>query len=311
VTKKFDRLVGEVKPDVVHHHNISLLGYDLLKKRSNYLNLFTAHDYWLICQQNNLLKEKRGLCQRRRNDSCFFCALKCGRPPQIWRSFRGFKKTIEEIDLIISPSDHLKEILAKEIGVKTITLQNFVPPPPKKIAPATLSNYFLFVGKLEKHKGILNLLQAFKELQRENLRLVILGDGSLKTNVVDYIHKNSLTNLVFYKGFVGKEELYPLYKNALALVIPSVCSENAPLAALEAFSVGTPVIGSNKGGLPEIVRKLDSTLIFEDWGQLKNILKSFKNNKFGSKRVKGIYSRYFSAEAYVNHYTSLIRTLRL
>jgi glycosyltransferase involved in cell wall biosynthesis len=55
ISKQFENLVKEIKPDVVHHHNISLLGYNLLKKQRNYRNIYTAHDYWLICQQNKTI----------------------------------------------------------------------------------------------------------------------------------------------------------------------------------------------------------------------------------------------------------------
>lgn len=309
ISKKFDRLVDEIRPDVVHHHNISLLGYGLLKKRRNYLNLFTAHDYWLVCQQYNLLKDGAELCQRQRSDSCFFCALKRGRPPQIWRSFRRFKKAIEDIDLIISPSNCVQRTLAKEVDVKSITLPNFAPSTPNNIGSTIHSNYFLFVGMLEKHKGILNLLQVFKEIRREiNAELVVVGDGSLKKQVTDFTKKNSLT-FVSFEGFLRKEKLYPLYQNALALVIPSICSENAPLTALEALSVGTPVIGSNTGGLPEIISKVDKKLIFNNWAELKNILLSFKKNNFPPEKTKQVYEQNFSTNVFVEKYIAMIHAL--
>jgi glycosyltransferase involved in cell wall biosynthesis len=310
ITKKFDGLVNEIKPDVVHHHNISLLGHGLLKKRRSYLNLFTAHDYWLVCQQNNLLKDGSEICERQRGGSCFFCALKCGRPPQIWRSFRSFKTAIEGIDLMICPSNYVRRRLAEEIDVKSVTLPNFAPSPPKNIPSANHSHYFLFVGMLEIHKGILNLLQLFKELRREiNAGLVVVGDGSLKKDVIDFIKRNSLNGFVSYKGFIGEEELYPLYKNALALVIPSICPENAPLTALEALSVGTPVIASNTGGLPEIVGKVDKKLIFNDWIELKNILLGFKKSKFPPEKTKEVYEQNFSPNVYVDEYIAMIRAL--
>ena len=307
ITKKFDGLVDKIKPDVVHHHNISLLGHGLLKKRRGYLNLFTAHDYWLVCQQNNLLKKGSEICE---GGSCFFCALKCGRPPQIWRSFRSFKTAIQDIDLMICPSNYVRRRLAEEIDVKSVTLPNFAPSPPKNISPARYSHYFLFVGMLEIHKGVLNLLQLFKELRSEmNARLVIVGDGSLKKDVIDFIKRNSLNSFVFCKGFVDEEELYSLYKNALALVIPSIWPENAPLTALEAISVGTPVTASNKGGLPEIVEKVDKRLIFNDWMELKNILLGFKKSNFPPKKLKEVYEQNFSPNVYVNKYLAMIRAL--
>jgi glycosyltransferase involved in cell wall biosynthesis len=213
--------------------------------------------------------------------------------------------------LLISPSNFVAKTLAKEIGVKIITLPNFVPAPPCNIGPANLSNYFLFVGMLEKHKGILHLLQVAKELSREmSFRLVILGDGSLKKNVIGFVKENKLTSSIIYLGFVAKEELYPLYKNAKALIIPSICAENAPLTALEALSVGTPVIASNVGGLPEIVNKCNQKLLFNNSDELMNILCAFSKDEPSCDNAQQAYSQYFSKDAYFNSYFDEIRNMR-
>lgn len=307
ISKRFDGLVNEIKPDVVHHHNISLLGYGLLKKRRRYLNLFTAHDYWLVCQQNNQLRNGSEICE---GGSCFFCALKCGRPPQIWRSFRSFKTAIKSIDLVICPSNYVRRKLTREIEVKSVTLPNFVPSPPKNISPIDFSNYFLFVGMLEIHKGILNLLELFKEHTGEiNAKLVIVGDGSLKNCIIDFIERNSLSSFVSYAGFLDDKTLYSLYKNALALIIPSIWPENAPLVALEALSVGTPVIASNNGGLPEIIEKVDRKLIFNNLDRLKDILANFSRKEFSSQKIEHIYEQNFSPEAYIDKYIETIRSI--
>ncbi|MCJ7632924.1 glycosyltransferase family 4 protein, partial [Candidatus Bathyarchaeota archaeon] len=256
---------------------------------------------------NNLLKNGSEICD---GGSCFFCALKCGRPPQIWRSFGSFKAAIESIDLIICPSNYVRRRLAREIDVKSVTLPNFVPSPPKNIPTAGYSHYFLFVGMLEIHKGILNLLEVFKELGREmNAKLVIVGDGSLRKDVVDFIRRNSLNDFVSYAGFVDEKKLYFSYKNALALIIPSIWPENAPLTALEALSVGTPVIASNTGGLPEIVEKLDKKLIFNDWIELKSILLGFSKSKYPPEKTKEVFEQNFSPNVYADKYIALIRAL--
>jgi glycosyltransferase involved in cell wall biosynthesis len=236
--------------------------------------------------------------------------LKCGRPLQVWRSFRSFKTAIESIDLVISPSNYVRRRLAREIDVKSVTLPNFVPSPPKNIPPVGYSQYFLFVGMLEIHKGILNLLELFKDLGREiNAKLVVVGDGSLKKHVIEFIQRNSLSSFVSYAGFVDEEKLYSLYKNALALIIPSIWPENAPLTALEALSVGTPVIASNTGGLPEIVGKVDKKLIFNDWIELKNILLDFSKSEFPSEKIREVYEQNFSPNVYVDKYIAIIRAL--
>ncbi len=308
VSRKFSEAVKAIRPDVVHHHNISLLGYDVLRKRSDYLSLYTAHDYWLICPTNNLLKNQEEICKVK---NCSSCSLKYRKVPQIWRSCRNFKMAIKNIDLLISPSEYLRKQLIKEVDVSSITLPNFVPSPPDNIVSSNYENYFLFLGMLEKHKGILTLLELFKE-QRDNLKtkLIIAGGGSLSPYIREFIKKNSLSNLVLFLGFVDNQTKYSLYSNALAVIIPSIWSENAPLVALEALSVGTPVITSNLGGLPEIIEKVDKKLIFNSTNELRDILLTFSRNDFSALKVKNVYQQNFSPQVYVDKYLAVIQNLK-
>jgi len=305
VLQSFKGLVDKVKPDVVHHHNISLLGYNLLIKKSDYLSLYTAHDYWLVCQTNNLFKNQKEICTTK---SCISCSLQSRRIPQLWRSRGKFKTAVKNIDLLISPSEYTRKRLIQEIDVPSVTLPNFVPYPPDNIPSSGYENFFLFLGMLEKHKGILNLLELFKE-QRNNLKskLIIAGGGSLAPYICEYIEKNSLGNLISFLGFVDNKTKYSLYSNALAVIIPSIWPENAPLVALEALSVGTPVISSDQGGLPEIIEKVDKKMIFNNTNGLKDALLTFSRNDFPTRKVKAVYEENFSTKAYVAKYLELIR----
>ena len=307
VQKNFSKIVKNIHPDIIHHHNLSLLGHNILRKQIDCPSIYTAHDYWLICPTSNLLKNKEEMCQKK---SCFSCAINSNRPPQIWRAFRDFRASINEIDLMLSPSEYLRRRLAQEINIKSLTIPNFVPIPSENISSTEDSPYFLFVGMLEVHKGIIELLELFKELRTEiTNKLVIVGNGSLKNYVMDFIKKNSLSNLVSYRGFVTCEELYSLYKGASALILPSIWPENAPLVTLEALSVGTPVISSNNGGLPEIVGKVDKQMIFNSRMELKNLLLNFTKNKISSSRIKEVYEKHFSPQAYIDAYMKCIQSI--
>ena len=307
VQKRFSLVLKKVFPNVVHHHNISLLGYSILEKKNSYLSLYTAHDYWLICQTNNLLRNGSKICDKKQ---CYSCAVGSKRFPQLWRHLKGFKKAIRSIDLLISPSDFVRRRLLQEIEVKSLTLPNFAPNPPACISPTGFSDYFLFVGMLEKHKGILNLLNLFKESRHEiSARLVIAGGGGLSNYIRDFIKKYSLGDKILFLGFVDNKKLYSLYSNALALIVPSIWPENAPLVSLEALSVGTPVIASNIGGLPEIIRKIDTGLIFNDLSALKDKLQNFSKEAFSPSKIRKIYEQNFSAKAYVNNYLRIISSI--
>ncbi len=307
VNRKFSQVVKSVHPNIVHHHNLSLLGYNLLKKRENYLSLYTAHDYWLVCSTNNLFKNQKEICNVK---NCSSCTLKSKRIPQVWRSRQNFKKAIQNVDLLMSPSEYVRKRLIQEIDVPSLTLPNFVPYPPEKIPASGYENYFLFLGMLEKHKGILNLLELFNE-QRHNLKanLVIAGGGSLTPYIRNYIEKNSLADSITFLGFVDNATKYSLYANALAVIIPSIWPENAPLVALEALSVGTPVISSNQGGLPEIIDRVDPKLVFNNWAELKDILLHFSRKDLSVHKVKNVFEKNFSPRVYTDNYLQIISNL--
>jgi glycosyltransferase involved in cell wall biosynthesis len=78
------------------------------------------------------------------------------------------------------------------------------------------------------------------------------------------------------------------------------------LVALESMSHGTPVIASGKGGLPEIVEKVDRSLVYHSTDELKNILFNFTRSKYPSNMVKAIYERYYTPEAFLKAYFGFI-----
>src|SRR5207247_426805 len=75
-------LVDGVRPDVIHYHNLSLLGLDLIDVPSSALKMYTAHDYWVRCPRNDLFKFNRRLCDK---PTCLTCLTISGKPPQMWR----------------------------------------------------------------------------------------------------------------------------------------------------------------------------------------------------------------------------------
>ncbi len=305
VIKKFERLTEDVKPDVVHHHNISLLGYGILKKRSDCLNLYTAHDYWLICQETNLFKNGSEICGE---PSCFLCALRCGRLPQFWRLRKGFKETVRDIDIFIAPSNYIRKRISQDLDVKAVTIPNFVPEPVGSIESSGFSNFFLYAGVLEKHKGILSLINIYKEISGEvDARLLITGSGPLEDYIKEFVKRNELEGKIIPLGWVTRDFLYRLLNDANALIMPSIWAENCPLIALEALSVGTPVIASSNGGLPEILEKIHKGLLYKSSDELKEILANFDRKKYASQpRIKDIYKEYYSPIAYLKKYLELV-----
>lgn len=308
ITSNFRAVVREVKPDIVHHHNISLLGYEVLEKYGVYLNLFTAHDYWLICPRSNLLRNGRQICEKA---SCTFCGLYYKRPPQLWRYGPRFKRAISQIDMLIAPSNYVRDKITRKVRVKAVTIPNFVPKPlPQMPSSSGFGRFLIYAGMLEEHKGVLQLLKAYKELIKNTpIKLVIAGDGSLRHRVREEVVQNGLTDMVRLIGWVEHDSLYPLLMESAVVVIPSIAPENAPLTALDALSVGTPIVASNVGGLPEIVSHLDTQLVFSwehegDFARAINYCLS--NNTSLGQKARQVYLEHYTPKSYLSSYLTLL-----
>lgn len=284
----FKRLVKTEKFDVVHHHNISLLGYKILKKIGNYKNIYTAHDYWLICPKYDYFRFGK-ICTVKSPANCVACCTLHKKPYQLFRHSAAFKKSINDIDTIIAPSQFMKNELKKGgIQNKIIQLYNFVPEPPKKLLKVPYTDYFLFVGQLEHHKGLVQLIDTFKELPDKNL--IIIGKGSMLKYVETAAKENKN---ILYLGFKSRIETLSLMHYANALILPSIWGENNPMTVIEAMSVGTPTIGSDKGGIPELVSLIDKRLIFHNKQELANCLnKDLSEVKVKNLFFDGYYKKY-------------------
>ena len=302
--KEFDRLVKEISPDVVHHHNISLLGYDFLKKRGSYLNIYTAHDYWLICRRYDLLKNGQSICHD--NRSCALCALRYHRPPQLWRHGDTLRKAIKNVDLAIAPSNCVSSILAAATGMPFITLPNFIPSPPEDIPPAEFWDYFLYLGRLEQYKGVMELVEVFQSNWKEiAAQLVVVGTGPLEKHLRSYVEKKGLGHIVHILGWCEQGRVNSLLRHAHALVVPSIWSEPFGLVTLEALAMGTPVVASNMGGLPEIAGLQGKDFVYGP-GHLKEALIKVRNARPDREEMKDIYLQHFTPEKFTSRYLELV-----
>ena len=121
-----------------------------------------------------------------------------------------------------------------------------------------------------------------------------------------YIAKNKLEDKIIVLGWAIIEMLWSLYNDALALVVPSLWPENNPLVALEALSVGTPVIGTDAGGLGEIIRKMDKNMILKGDGLEEAIMNLENKNIYSKEKIKEVYNQWYSPEVYMEKYYEIL-----
>lgn len=155
----------------------------------------------------------------------------------------------------------------------------------------------------------MNLLEVFRRHPHDiGAKLVIVGRGPLENHIVRYVAKHNLQTKVLFLGWVDKETLWSLYRDALALIVPSLNQDPAPTVIMEALSVGTPTIGSDRGGIPEIISKIDKGLIYhsEDLEDLGKILTSYKKENYPPQMVKEVCKKWFSVENYISMYLDVL-----
>jgi glycosyltransferase involved in cell wall biosynthesis len=133
-----------------------------------------------------------------------------------------------------------------------LVIPNFAPRLPRATISSTEDPYFFFASALERYKGLHLLLEGYVKADLDS-KLHVAGIGTLEPLVRRY--EKETGGRVKYLGYLNRTELIAEMNSALCLVSPSTCNENSPLSCIEALSLGKPLIVSNKGGLPELVRE--------------------------------------------------------
>lgn len=124
----------------------------------------------------------------------------------------------------------------------------------------------LFVGRLVPLKGVKDLLSVLKILLAKGYKVDvgIVGDGIMKSELIDYVKINELQDIVKFYGWVlnSSESLIKIYRNYNIFCLPSY-SEGLPLVLLEAMAAKLLVIATNVGGIPEIIKNNETGFLFE------------------------------------------------
>lgn len=296
------KLVSFLKKNNIDVCNIHLYIGSLSNSIIHVLKLFkvpivhTVHDYRLICPANAMFRDNT-ICEKCLDGSIFNSVKnKCSKGKLFQSLTIWFEALIR--NNLVTPSkkiDHflfvshfsraIHESKFPSIKGKGTVIYNFSN---QEKLSKNHSNYFLFFGRLSQEKGIINLL---KVIESYNIPLKIAGDGPLKGIVEKFAEKNSC---ITYEGKKNKQELQELIENCKFVVLPSVWYENNPMTIIESFHIGKPVIGSDLGGIPELIGT-DKGLIFRNDAKNINLLNALvKANSMSDQEYLGMSKKCFN-----------------
>ena len=270
--KKIRRVLDDFEPDVCHINNFN---YQLtpsiileIHKWSKQTGkkcriIFTAHDYQLVCPNhmcNNPNTHKN--CEKCLGGHFLNCTKgKCIHgsiaksvvgtlEAEFWKVNGAYKY----IDAMICCSEFMKIKLDTNslFAKKTIVLHNFIDKVEWK--DTEKKDYVLYFGRFSEEKGIGTLLKVCKELP--NIQFVFAGTGPLEDTV------NGISNIKNV-GFQTGEALETLIREARYSIYPSEWYENCPFSVMESQMYGTPVLGANIGGIPELIQNGKTGELFE------------------------------------------------
>ena len=305
VKRKFNALLDDFKPDVVHlnniHSQLSPIIAELAHKRGIKV-VWTIHDYKLLCPRYDCLRNGTSICEECFTDKHNVLEYKCMKSSRT-ASFLAYREALKWnrrrledcSDLFVCPSQFMADKMAQGgfCKKKLHTLCNFIDVEKcKKSSYTEKEDYYCFIGRISHEKGVLTLIEAANQLP---YRLKIIGGGPLEGKI------KSLANPdIEFMGFRQWEEIKEIAGRARFSVIPSEWYENNPLSVIEAQCLGTPVLGARIGGIPELIEEGVSGLCFESKNveDLKDKIKDMFAASFDYNTIARTAQTRYNSEAY-------------
>ena len=299
--KAIRKVLDDFEPDVVHLNNFNFqltpsIIFEIKKyekQTGNHVRiLFTAHDYQLVCPNHMMRCPKTETNCQKCIDGAYLNCIKgsCIHGSKVksilgaaegyfYRVFKAYK----HIDTVICPSRFVQEKLEHhpQLKGKTVLMYNFttVNKADLKENGINKEDNIVYFGRYSKEKGIETLVQACKQLP--HIKFVFAGKGPLEELV------NEIPNIE-NRGFLGGEELENLIKNARFSIYPSEWYENCPFSVMESIQYGTPVLGADIGGIPELIDDGVTGELFESGNEEQLVRKIDK--LWNDKELTGKYS---------------------
>lgn len=260
--KKIRTVLDDYRPEVVHLNNINFqitpsIIYEIRKweKQNKYKIkiIYTAHDFQWVCPNHMLMiPSTKELCFKCKNGKYGECAKnKCIHNSVVKSALGSMEaflyrtlRTYEKVDMIICPSYFMKSLLSTNSAItdKLVTMHNYCTV--DSFVAKEKKDYVLYFGRYSEEKGIEILLKVCEKLSE--ISFIFAGDGPLKEQLEKLKNVQNI-------GFLNGDELETVIAQAKFAIVPSIWYENCPFTIIEAQRLGTPIVASDLGGIPELI----------------------------------------------------------
>jgi glycosyltransferase involved in cell wall biosynthesis len=296
--------------DVIHYHNTSLLGPGALSlgvRGMRTVKLYTTHEHWLVCPMHVLWKFDRAPCDK---PECLRCVVRGRRPPQLWRATGLLRRASRHVDAFIAPSRFTAAMHARRGFWRPMEhLPHFldrVDEDWKRPGPRPHERpYFLFVGRLERIKGLQTVIPLWADVHEADL--LIAGTGTYEKELRTMAGSNPR---IKFLGPMPQRALGAVYHHAIATIVPSVTYETFCMISLESFARRTPVLAHDIGPLPEIIAESGGGLLYQSDRELLAAVRQLAGNsqlrgELGNSGYDAFTAKW-TREAHLGQYFDLI-----
>lgn len=258
--KDLEEKLDSVRPDLAIFGNFQGLSPAALHavERRNIKSITLVHNFRPVCGSALLFRagEICTLCPTQHwtaaiRTRCMGGKLTNSIIPAVGTQLHKSIGSYQRSTMMVAPSKFVANAL-QDFGINNVSytvMPNWAEPPEQDYAPFSARKDFLFAGYLHEYKGVMALIEAWKSSQLHNEhKLFIAGHGPLR-HTLDAISEEDRSIVIL--GVEDQLRLRERMGTSLAVIVPSLCQEAFGLVAIEALSVGTPIITTDRGALPE------------------------------------------------------------
>ena len=306
-------IMNSKRYDVIHYHNISLLGPKVLAmqpEQNNAIKMYTTHEHWLVCPTHVLWKFNERACEK---PACLRCTLNARRPPQPWRYTGELTRASRHVDQFVSPSRftanmHATRGFSEPVAHLPYFIERVDHEWQNPGARPQERPYFLFVGRLETIKGLHTLIKLWNK--GVDFDLLVAGTGTQEQTLKEQAAGNPR---IKFLGALPQRALGNLYHHAVATIVPSITYETFGMIIIESFARKTPVIVRDLGALPEVVQDSEGGYTYRTDEDLLAAINKLTNSpvlgqELGNKGYQ-TFIEHWSKEAHMKRYFGFLKKI--